>query len=79
MSDGREAKALLPALRRHPDTLLDALSALRQALVDLAPDWLGSPPLIRALGASRRPMEAAGLRKRRSRASVTLNRWRWLS
>ena len=46
MSDGREANAVLPALRCHPDTLLETLSALRQAFLDLAPGWVGSPSLI---------------------------------
>lgn len=45
LSDGRKAKAVLPELRCHPDTLLDALSALREAFLDLAPRWLGSASL----------------------------------
>jgi hypothetical protein len=46
LSDGREAKALLPALRCDPDTLLDALSALREAFLDVAPRRLDSQSLI---------------------------------
>jgi hypothetical protein len=46
LTDGRQAKAFLPALRCHLDPLLGALPALRQAFVDLAPCRVGSPPLI---------------------------------
>ena len=62
LSGGREAKAVLPALRCHPDTLLDTLSALRQAFLDLAPGWVGSPSLIALSGHRAEAMDAAGLR-----------------
>jgi hypothetical protein len=61
LSDGREAKALLPALRRNPDTLLGALSALREAFLDLAPRRLGSPSLILSRANRAHGLEAAGL------------------
>jgi hypothetical protein len=59
LSDGRQAKAILLALRCHPDTLLDALSALREAFVDLAARGLGSPSLTALAAASRRPRRGA--------------------
>ncbi len=46
MTDGCEAKAVLPQLRGDAETLLDALSALREAFLGLAPRRLGSPTLI---------------------------------
>src|SRR5204863_1844871 len=47
--DGREAEAVLPPLRCDAETLLDTLSAVREAFLGLAPRRLGSPALISPL------------------------------
>jgi len=66
LSDGRQAKAVLPALRCHSESVLGALSALREAVLGMAPRWLGSASL---RGSSRGNLTLhSGLR-------VSLGRW----
>ena len=46
MTDGCQAEALLPQLRRDAEALVDALPALREAFLGLAPRRVGSPALM---------------------------------